>query len=279
MNIMFCGDHNAEDGVLIATLSLLKHCDQLHIYILTMTVETENQHFEPFSATMAEKLQELVNAKNPASQVKLINCDELFHRTLPEVNLSSRFTPYAMLRLFADQIPELPDRLLYLDDDVIVRRNLDEFYQQRLDDVELVGVLDYWGRFFFHNLHTKRLYDYVNSGVLLLNLAMIRQTGSFAQIREMMQTRRMFFPDQSAINRVITKKRIAPRRYNEQYHLQTNTVIQHFTTTFRFTPYLHTLTVKSWEVERVHSVLNLHEYDDVLNQYLKIKQAMSQEVI
>ena len=33
MNILFCGDSNAEDGVLIATLSLLKNsgAEELHI--------------------------------------------------------------------------------------------------------------------------------------------------------------------------------------------------------------------------------------------------------
>ena len=38
MNILFCGDANAEDGVLITTLSLLKNsgAKDLHLYILTM---------------------------------------------------------------------------------------------------------------------------------------------------------------------------------------------------------------------------------------------------
>ena len=36
MNIMFCGDEKMTDGVLIATLSLMRHTDQpLHIYVLT----------------------------------------------------------------------------------------------------------------------------------------------------------------------------------------------------------------------------------------------------
>ena len=90
-----------------------------------------------------------------------------------------------------------------------------------------------------------------------------------------MQDKKMFLPDQSALNKIITKKRIAPRRYNEQYHLRHDTVIQHFTTTFRFKPYLHTLTVKPWDVDRVHQVLHLYEYDDILNEYLAIKQKIT----
>lgn len=33
--------------------------------------------------------------------------------------MGTRFTPCCMLRLYADRIPELPDRLLYLDTDVL----------------------------------------------------------------------------------------------------------------------------------------------------------------
>ena len=83
-------------------------------------------------------------------------------------------------------------------------------------------------------------------------------------------------PDQSALNHFATEKKIAPRRYNEQYKLQSDTVIQHFTTSFRFWPIFHTLTVKPWQVERVHEILKLHEYDDILTQYLDLKDNLVQ---
>lgn len=134
--------------------------------------------------------------------------------------MNTRFTPYAMLRLFADQLPQIPDRILYLDDDIVIRGDITTFYNEDINGIELVGVLDYWGRFFFHNLKTKRAFDYLNSGVLLLNMKKIKQTGLFAEVRHMMQVKQMFLPDQSAINKLAVAKRVAPRRYNEQYHLQ-----------------------------------------------------------
>ena len=37
MNIMYCGDKNTIDGLIISLLSITKHIqDELHIYILTM---------------------------------------------------------------------------------------------------------------------------------------------------------------------------------------------------------------------------------------------------
>ena len=273
MNILFCGDHNAEDGILIATLSLLKNsgAQELHIYILTMYTQSYHKKFQPFSKQAADYLKSLLVKQNPQNTLKLMDCTGLFVREPLIANMSTHFTPYAMLRLFADEIPQLPNKILYLDADVIVRRSLVDFYQQDLTGTELVGVLDYWGRFFFHNLHEHKVFDYVNSGVLLLNLPEIRKTNLFARIRHLLQTRTVLMPDQTALNRYAREKKIAPRRYNEQYKLQPDTVIQHFTTSFRFWPVFHTLTVKPWDVQRVHKVLKLHEYDDILTNYLNVK--------
>lgn len=271
MNILFCGDSNAEDGILISTLSLLKNVDEVHIYILTMYAQSPKKDYNPFSKHAADYIRSLVLKQNPKSSVDLIDCSSLFIKEPPTANMGTRFTPYAMLRLFADQLPQIPDRILYLDDDIIVRKSPIEFYEQDLTDVEMVGVLDYWGRFFFHNLHSRKAFDYLNSGVLLFNMEEIKKTNLFGRVRHMMQIKKMFLPDQSALNKLATKKKIAPRKYNEQYRLQQDTVIQHFTTSFRFKPYFHTQTVKPWDVERVHSVLKLHEYDDILDEYLNIR--------
>ena len=72
--------------------------------------------------------------------------------------MKTRFTPYDMLRLFADQIEEIPDQILYLDDDIIVRRDLTQFYNQTLGKIEFVGVLDYWGGNFSLIIGTVTIY-------------------------------------------------------------------------------------------------------------------------
>lgn len=278
MNILFCGDENAEDGILISTLSLLKNsgAKELHLFVLTMEAHSDERKYHPFSKHAADYIRTLIKEKNPNNTLELIDCTDLFIKQPPTANMNTRFTPYAMLRLFADELPQIPDRILYLDDDIIIRSNITAFYNQNIKGIELVGVLDYWGRFFFHNMKTKRFFDYLNSGVLLLNMTKIKQTDLFAKVRQMMQTQKMFLPDQSAINKLAVAKRVMPRRYNEQYKLHKDTKIQHFTTSFRFWPYFHTQTVKPWDVERVHSVLHLHEYDDLLNEYLKLRKNLKE---
>ena len=85
---------------------------------------------------------------------------------------------------------------------------------------------------------------------------------------------KMFMPDQSALNKLAVKKRILPRRYNDQRKLHDDTVIQHFSTTFRFFPWIYTVTVKPWQIDEVHDTLKLHEYDDLLEEYSSLKEEM-----
>ncbi len=272
INVLFCGDQHAEDGVLITSLSLKKHVSEpLHLFILTMDKTVAGRHFAPFRRTTAALIRREMQAANPASEVDLIDGTPVFDATPPTANLTTRFTPLSMLRLYADQL-DLPDRLLYLDNDVICRQDFSAFYHQDLEKTELVGVLDHYGKWFFHNQW--QAMDYLNSGILLLNLAEIKRTGLFAACRDLLAKQQFFMPDQSALNQLAREKRLAPRRFNDQRRLHADTVFQHFTTSFRFFPWVHTLTVKPWQVDAVHAQLHLYEYDDVLAEYERLAPAL-----
>ena len=270
MNILYCGDQNIEDGLMISVLSLLKNVSEpLQIYVLTLTLPEGPHPCSPVRDEVIEALDTKVKEAFADAFVQKLDVTKLFQKEMPSENLDTRFTPCCMLRLYADEIPELPDRLLYLDNDVVCRGDLAAFYHQNLDNVELVGVLDYYGSWFFRNKFWKR--DYVNSGVLLLNLAKIRETGLFGKCRVRCRTKKMFMPDQSAINKLAVGKRLADRKYNEQRILREDTVLQHFTTSFRFFPWVRTVTVKPWQIDRMHDILKLREYDALLEEYLQFK--------
>lgn len=270
MNILYCGDQNIADGVMISVLSILKQVrEPLHIYILTMALETPEKTFSPLSQSFAAFLSRKVQSFSPQNTVELIDASDLFASQPPRANLATRFTPCCMLRLYADQLPMLPEKILYLDNDVVCRQDFSDFYGQDIEAFEIAGVLDYYGRWFFRN-HPFQL-DYLNSGVLLLNLKKIRQTGLFAKCRLRCAEKEMFMPDQSAINKLAVSKKILPRRYNEQRKLQKDTVFQHFTTSFRFFPWFHAVSAKPWQIDRLHEVLKLHEYDALLEEYGKWK--------
>lgn len=264
MNILFCGDKNIAHGVLIATLSLLKHTSEpLSVYILSASIKTSEREVHALGYGFCEFLDAIVKEKHPLSFVRLYDISREFNQMPPTANLATRFTPCCMLRLYADLIDDLPDRILYLDNDIICRKDISDLYNTDMRGFELAGVLDYYGSHFFRQRFYKR--DYLNSGVLLLNLKLIKESGLFARCREMCAQKQMFMPDQSALNKLCTRKKLMARDCNEQRKLKPSTKIQHFTTSFRFFPYFHKVSVKPWNINGMHDVLKLHEYDELLN--------------
>ena len=269
MNVLYCGDDNVERGLLISILSLTNNVKEtLHIYVLTAGISENGKHSNRIHQQLINLLDSLVKQNDSQSFVKKIDVGTLVARDFPKVNINTIFTPASMLRLYADEVAELPDKLIYLDTDIICRRDFSNFYYQNIDDLELVGVLDYYGKWFFH--HHLQFFDYINSGMMLLNLQLIKQTGLFTKSRERCKSKKMFMPDQSSINYYVRSYRLAPRRYNDQRRLHRDTVFQHFTTHFGYLPKVHTITVKPWDIDRVHSELHLHEYDDLLAKYQQI---------
>ena len=271
MNILYCGDGNIVDGMYISILSILKNIkEELNIYVLTVNVDQENLKIKGVSEASIEFLNKTVKSVNENSFVKMIDITELFLKELPVINIETRFTPCCMLRLFADYLEELPEKILYLDNDVVCRKDFTDFYNQDIEEYEIAGVLDFYGKWFFKNNIFK--FDYINSGVLLLNLKKIRETNLFARCRRMCIEKEIFMPDQSSLNKLAKYKKIMPRKYNEQAERpKTDTVLHHFSNNFKFWPYFRVQKVKPFEVKKIHEVLKITEYDDILKEYKKLK--------
>lgn len=71
-------------------------------------------------------------------------------------------------------------------------------------------------------------------------------------------------------------KRICERKYNDQRRLHIDTVFQHFTTHFKFFPYVRTETVKPWQTEEVTTVLRIPEteYKALFDRYYDVKKSI-----
>ena len=291
MNILYCGDIGISRGVLVSILSLIrngrkKYDDKAqrmiedesetvpvyHIYIMTIRYVG----VEPFTAQTAEFLNKLVKETNPKSFVKLIDATDVFVKNLPKKNMGSYFTPCSMLRLYLDKIPELAklERVLYLDYDVVCRGSIKDYYEMGLDEVEAAGVLDIYGRRFYH-YHGLFKQDYMNSGVMLFNIPECIRSGVFERAVGLCAKRWMMLADQAALNKAISRRKLVDRKYNEQEERpRRDTVLHHFSNNFKFWPYFHVQKVKPFEVDKIHEVLKITEYDDILMEYDKLKNKM-----
>lgn len=269
MNILYCGDEGIARGVLVSILSLIKNnSEPLNIYIMTISFEDT----KPFTKKATDFLNKLVKAKNPKSFVKLVDATEIFVKNLPKKNMGSYFTPCSMLRLYADRVPEIEklDRILYLDYDVVCRKDISEFYNTDLTNIEAAGVLDIYGKHFYHYHGLKR--DYMNSGVMLFNMDECKKTKMFRKTVKLCAKRWMMLADQAALNKSITRRKLMPRKYNEQSERpKDDTVLHHFSNNFKFWPYFRVQKVKPFEIDKIHNVLKITEYDDILKEYEKLK--------
>jgi len=145
--------------------------EQLDIYLLHSGLLNEN----------LSKLQQFIVGHNGKFHPISVNA-----QTFDEANVSGHITQEAYYRLLAqDLLPPELDRVLYLDADIIVTRSLQEFYNMPFQSTngspcyyvvcEGPGISKrVWD--VYDNLGIPYEYPYFNSGVLLINLAHLRET-------------------------------------------------------------------------------------------------------
>ena len=148
-------------------------------------------------------------------------------------------------------------------------RDIHLLYGRDVSGVEYAAARDHYGKYLIHP-------NYINAGVLLLNLKEMRRTGLLKKARKLIKTKKLVFADQSAIIRSTTKKKMLPQKFNDQKFLHKHTVIRHFSKRLFWLPYPHTENIKQWQVEKVHKVFGYRQFDDILQEY---KQIIQKEVV
>lgn len=265
INIMLAGNSAVYDGMLIASLSITKHCKEpITAYILTMDLTEKKDVYKAINSEQISKLDEIYKSANKSSKVILVDVKDLYLEELKNSpNSESFYTPYTLLRLLAERIDIIPDKVLYLDTDVVANNDISELYNINIENYELAGVRDYYGKFFFYP-------NYLNAGVLLLNMKKIKETKLFTRALNLCNKKKVFLPDQTAINKYCKKKLILPSKFNEQKNLSDDTVIRHFSMTLKFFPKFKKQNIKPWNIDGVHNVLKIYKFDDILTKYQNI---------
>lgn len=261
INLMYAGNDGVFSGLLISAISA-SHAvkEPLSVYILTMDLTEQNPKFTPITERHRAFLEKIYKNANAESKVTLIDAGKYYKPVMKNSpNAQTSYTPYTFLRLFADKMPEIPDKILYLDTDTLIAKDISELYDTDIEGIELAAALDYYGKIFMG-------YHYFNAGVLLLNMKEIRKSGLFERTERLCAEKKLFLPDQTALNRLVKKKKLLRGKYNEQKHYPEDTVIQHFAKTIIWLPYFHTRNIKPWQTELVSQVLT-HKYDALLSEY------------
>lgn len=243
ISILVAANDEYKEGVLSLTLSLaFSQKEAVDIYLLTGDFTDIKENYHAFSEESVSYIKGVCDPYKQDISFFIIDCRPLFDQHFKDgKNNKTSFTPYSALRLLMDKIPSLPDRLLYLDGDIIVMKDLKEFFQMDMGNKEIGMALDVVG----HHWLGRR---YCNSGVMLCDLAALRKNCTFDKTRNFINKHRLFMPDQSALNFTLKdKKLVLPYIYNEQRTTTEETVIRHYC---RMPKCLHFVKVRPWQCEK-----------------------------
>lgn len=274
INILLCGNGKVFDGALSELISITnKTKEDINCYIFTANLTRIKPAYTAIEDQQIEFLNKVIKTKNPNNNVEKVDVTDLYEKEFGNCkNENAYCTPYTLLRLLADLVPNMPDKLLYLDIDMMLNDDIAKLYNTDISYYEYAAVKEKYGHWFLH-------WDYINAGMLLFNMKKVRETGLLAKSRDLIRNKKMLFADQDAVYWSTTKKLLLPRKFNEQARFnRKDTVICHFCKRLILRPYPQIENYKQWNVEKVHKLLRCHAFDNDLNEYLKWKEQYTREL-
>ena len=175
------------------------------VYVVNNTLTEED--FASLSALLPRT--ELVNVRVPED-------------LLQNAPVSDRYPTEMYYRLFAARyLPQQLERILYLDTDLVVLHSLRSLYQIDFDS-KLFAAASHIESRTFRELNRRRLHlsehaKYLNSGVMMMNLALLRKE-SPQTIIDYIQSRKatLLLPDQDVLNALYADRTVPldPLVYN-----------------------------------------------------------------
>ena len=268
INILLCGNRKVFDGALSELISITNRtAESINCYIFTMNISYMNPEYIDITDSQIEFLNKVVKEKNIENNVIKKDVTNLYKQEFEgSANETAYCKPYTLLRLLADLDPTMPDKILYLDIDMMAGGDISKLYNIDIENYEYAAVKEKYGSWIIRP-------DYINAGMLLMNLKKMKETKLLEKAREKIKHKKMLFADQDAIFWTTTSKKIIPRIYNEQSRFnKKDTIICHFCKRMLWFPYPRTENIKQWQVENVHKILKCHAFDNDLEEYKNYKK-------
>ena len=200
--VVFSLDNNYVPQLSVVLHSLVAHCEKNYNYDIII-------------------LQKDIGAENKAKLIRefsdMCNISLRFVDMQPYVNnlnlyTGNRLTVETYFRLFLPYILEEYTKVIYLDCDIAILHDLAEMYRVDMGDNLLAATRDCGIIGFCHNknfdrleythavLKLKNIDDYIQAGVIMLNLEQFRQTYTQDAIVHLITTHNFRHHDQDALN-------------------------------------------------------------------------------
>ncbi len=209
-------------------MNLLVTLDSAYIHILcimlkSILISNPKNNFNVYilNSSLTKEDIEKVNNYLHNDRIKLLDV-KIDDKLLNDAPVTDRYPKEMYYRIFAAKfLPKNIDRVLYLDPDLIVRKDLNSFYNMELGD-NYFAAASHVGKFLttFNalRLEMEDQAPYINSGVMLMNIALLRKEQNFQEVFDYIQEKKnlLILPDQDVISAVYGDKIITidPFIYN-----------------------------------------------------------------
>lgn len=192
MNIIFISDNNYIKPTAVAIRSIINNA----------TKEKNLNFFVLGDSLTKDSINLLKNSG--AKNIKIIPSETLLS-DLKNLSVNRHVSHSALLKFFLPQIFKDFDKILYLDSDILVQKDLSELYNTDINDFYAAVIKDtlcvknpeYMKQVKIENKF------YFNSGVMLLNLRKMREDNITEKMLLYRQTQEQHFMDQDVFNAII----------------------------------------------------------------------------
>ena len=214
MIIVFSCNKDWYKYLVVNIYSLLKYNKSIKkIYLLTSTNNISD----------IPHLKDIIETNN--NEVEIINIIPLLNKKLKKncPNSNTIFSDFCFGRLLIPDIIK-EEKALYIDTDIIVKKDISNIWKYDISKYYIAGIKDY-GILNDDTLDRLQMNNkkYINSGFLLMNLKKIRKDKIVDKWFEIVNSKKLTYPDQDALNLVCTKKELyLPSIYNYNYPVTQN---------------------------------------------------------
>lgn len=209
--VAYSSDDNYAQHVGISMLSLFennKKYNEIVVFIIDNNIGLENKK-------KIFKIGEQYKRK-----IKFIDFDKFRNKLNLDIGNSISISLYCRLML-ASMIGNEFDKVIYFDSDSVILESLDELWNLNLDDYYVAGVLDTVAKGAKLKIGLKEKDNYVNSGMLLINLKRWRKDNIEEKFLDFIKEHNgnVYHHDQGVINGVLNKKILI---INPKYNCNSN---------------------------------------------------------
>ena len=206
MRVFYNCDNNYVWLMGISVISLFenhKHLPEVTVYLLGKDISEENR----------EKLAEIAQKYN-----RSIHIIEIQKLDLPQSLLQNRWPISAFARLYAgSMLPEGIERVVYIDCDTIINGDISELERLDMGGHIICGVKECVGRYYRKNIGLSDSSNYINAGILLIQLDKLREIDVALSIRQFVEEYEQYihYADQDILNGAFGERiGILPKKYN-----------------------------------------------------------------